>query len=226
MKAKIGGREYTDPAVVLHVLGVWLNTVEIGLETKPIDKIEAECIDYINAIATAGKLPAATGGYDGYGYDRGSSLGLGYPHGDSPRSQAFQRLFDHMRDTQDRLLRESYPAICETLLSWMADDLETFVYQLSGNAPYSLFPVLRDMPVDKFVKQLDKLQNDAQTNVYETLNSRIYSGRSDLELKHEKPWVKTLIKHLQSRADGLSGVEKWQAQSHLDHYLKSNKGRD
>ncbi len=222
MKAKIAGLEYHDPGIILHVFLNMLNAVDMGLEKLSEEAVEECHQKYVSRLVEAGHLPAGDGSRDGYGYDEHSHLGLGYPREGSPHAEQFERMFVHMRHTQDSLFQMSFSEQCEQMLENMRSDISKAVSLLTESThaknPYFRQPVLTQMDVATFVKTLCGLPSVEQIKVYRSLQSRFKAHWP--ELKPERDWLERLIEALQAEADKATGVAQWQLQSRIDIFLR------
>ncbi|MCF6306280.1 MAG: KAP family NTPase [Rhodobacteraceae bacterium] len=221
MTKKFEAREYLEPEALLQVFSVWLNTFEIGLSNKKIDTLEAECQVYIADIEAAKTLPATKPDSHSYNRENSATYGLGFPHRDTARGDAFWRLHDEMYAAQDRLLLGSYEEYCSKLLGWMETDPDRFSTVLSDtgrDGVYGFRPVLAAMDKDKFVSKLVDPSIKNQESVFKTLKYR-YQKPSQ-ELVDERRWLSGVVELLDAHAKALKGVKKHQLESKMEFNLR------
>ncbi len=224
MEEKFAARIYHDAGKVLLVFVNRLKLPEMGFLTQTMKAVEEECRKYIDDLAKAENLCGFDPTKDWrerYGYDDHAHLGYVWPPDDCPQGEAFWRLYGYMKKTQDRVFEDSFPTICDDLLTLMETDTDQFRIRLSANntvdAIYQEHPVLKEMDVQTFVDKLLKLPPLSRNEIFNTLKER-YSFQ-DEKMRVERDWLKSIQKELFARMPALSDFKRWQLQHAVDIHL-------
>jgi len=221
LERKFTAREYHDAGEVLQVFSSRLKLPEMGFLTQTLEVVEEECRNYIDDLEKAENLcgfDPTKGWGGGYGYDARSHLGHRSPSDDSPQDKAFRRLYNYMREAQDRVFEGSFPSICTELLMFMETDTDQFRVRLSTiDAIYHEHPVLKEMDVQAFVDKLLELAPISQDQIFNSLKERYYPLNE--KLREECDWLRSVQQELIVRMADLSAFKRWQLKNAVDFYL-------
>lgn len=228
MEKKFSKREYLDPGIILLVFSSRLDLPEMGYSKCSVEKIEDECMKYIDDLLKAKKLAA----YDpvkeayhreGYGYSDTGHLGMGFPRDKSyPKGPPFNRLYAKMQTAQMEAYQDSSTEEAVELLGLLMKNTVLFATKISGHdlkeATFASKPVLQYLSPEEFVRILLTLLSKHRKLVLDSLKSR-YEKRGN-ELESEKSWLKGVCSEIEIQLQQCSAFFKWQTQNYLKHTIR------
>ncbi|MEE9313385.1 MAG: P-loop NTPase fold protein [Rhizobiaceae bacterium] len=227
METKFLNREYLDPGIILLVFSSRLDLPEMGYAKCSIEKIETECVKYIEDLLKAKKLTAydPKGGsfhHEGYGYSDTGHLGMGFPRDEAYwKGPPFNRLYSKMQAAQMEAYQDSSGEEALELLKTLEENPDSFVTKISNyglkEAIFSSKPVLKHLPSEEFVKVLFLLSSKHRKHVLKSLQLRYKWSNNELE--SEKPWLKDVYHKIIRQLPQCSAFSKWQTENNLKHSI-------
>ena len=217
MEQEFAERQFEEPGVVLHVLGLRLWCVEIGELAKTEQDVVSEGKAYIDDLRRAGKLPRCKPATDFYD----AAYGLVYYNVNTP---AFRELHAYFAKQCELAYQDGWPKLAEGLLDDMAGDAEAFYQRVcwSGAATRpdcAEDPILASVSAKRFVDRLIECTPEGQRAVLEALKERYGSGRLSNDLAAERIWLLDLKKELDARIPTLPRIRQYSLSKDRDRLL-------
>ncbi len=206
MEQEFAERQFEEPGVVLHVLGLRLWGVEIGELAKTEQDVISEGKTYIDDLRRSGKLRRyrpSIGFHD-------AAYGLSY-HKKTP---AFGELHAHFVDQCEAAYQDGWPKLANGLMDDISGDAEAFYQRVcwpggSTRPDCAEDPILASLSPKLFVDRLIECTPDGQRVVLEALKERYAHGRLANELAAECKWLLDVQIELDGRMTDLPRIRQY-----------------
>ncbi len=207
MEQEFADRQFEEPGVVLHVLGLRLWGVEIGELTKTELNVVSEGKAYIDDLRRAGKLRRyrpSIGFHD-------AAYGLAYHNRDTP---AFGELHAYFVEQCEVAYQDGWPKLAKGLMHDIAGDAEAFYQRVcwsggSTRPDCAEDPILASLSPKLFVDRLIECTPDGQRVVLKALKERYAHGRLANELAAECKWLLDVQIELDGRMTDLPRIRQY-----------------
>lgn len=207
MEQEFSERQFEEPGVVLHVLGLRLWGAEIGELAKTEQEVVSEGKTYIDDLRRAGKLRRyrpSIGFHD-------ASCGLGYHNRDT---QAFGELHAYFAEKCELAYQDGWPKLAKGLMDDVAGDAEAFYQRVcwsvgSTSPDCAEDPILASLSPKLFVDRLIECTPNGQRVVLEALKERYAHGRLAKDLGAECKWLLDVETELDGRMPDLPRIRQY-----------------
>ncbi|WIW43925.1 hypothetical protein ML401_20655 [Bradyrhizobium sp. 62B] len=213
-------RAFTIEGEILHVLGLHLFLSDIGVIKSSKRQIVDGGKQYIDDLYKTKKLEATQHDdyslrFDGYG-------GLGIQSADTPE---YRELFDYLKDTSGKALRDTYPEKASELMKIMKADVQLFYRRLcltnSDDNIYHSTPLLAFIDPEEFVQAVLDLPTGEQHIVFMMFKSRYDHGQLDGDLSGERAWAETAKGKFLDASKTAGPITATRIKLRVDHYMKA-----
>lgn len=220
VKEQFEDRAFTIEGEILHVLGLQLFLSDIGVLKSSRSQVVDDGKRYIDDLYKTKKLEATQSDdfsfrFDGYG-------GLGIQSADTPE---YRELFNYLRDTSARAIRDTYPAKASELVQLMKTDVQMFYRRLcltnSKDNIYYNTPLLASLDPEKFVESMLDLPPPEQHIVFMMFKSRYDHGHLDSDLLAERAWAESVKIELLEASEASGPITGGRIKMHIEHYMKT-----
>lgn len=184
MEGQFLSREFVEPGVMLHVLGLRLFLARIGI-LKNVREVLREGKKYIDDLYAARRLVPLEAG-DADELRSGGYRGLGiHEH----NTAGYRDLFEYLKQKRRDAAADTYPGRALDLLAEMTADPESFSRKLSpvpGGGSFSRIPLLAAIEPDEFVASVLNQSSANQHTILRALYFRYQHGALAGDLASEK----------------------------------------
>lgn len=210
MDEQFDERLVTDSGEMLHIFSLRMMLVENGVREGNIKDIEKDCIQYIDDLLKAGKLPPRESKY-GWEDDFRDAHG-GYVYWKNGFENEFKNIVGHLIKAREQALRNTYPDVASNLLELAQKDGSGFYDQVGIRAGtsggYASQPVLVGVCPKEFVEVFLKTNKKNAKMISMALHSRYDAGRLFADMKEEADWAMSVLELLEKEAEKAAGFEK------------------
>ncbi|WP_170409936.1 hypothetical protein [Ruegeria atlantica] len=211
MNKQFENREITSSGEMLHMFALKLMMSDEGILEQCLDTTRDECLNYIEDLLAAGKLPPRE--LDWRWWDSFDRAYGGYGYWVRPTYQEqFKSLWDRLISAREEALEASFPAIVKDLLGVLAKDGIEFYRQVCHTAgrdsPYALIPVFKSISPAEFVEAWLAAPRPNWRWVKSALEDRLEPHRAQNELASELDWALGVLGEIEKRRDTLTGFER------------------
>lgn len=211
--------KFTEPSQILHVFGLRILLVDIGIIANTLDHVVQECKEYIDKLLTNNTLKPLPLG-DRMDVDILSSEGLGYY---SNNTGEFKELFLYLKEKRKLAQEKCFPFHAHKLLELVKDDAVAFADAISSLSDvefsYRHIPIMHLIDYREFVKIIIGQEIRCQEIILEALRMRYDAGQLNGELDVERNWVESVRQELMDMSLAASGWRKWRLKKYVEWYL-------
>ncbi|MCK1619568.1 hypothetical protein IVA96_23925 [Bradyrhizobium sp. 159] len=220
MSEQFEQRAFTIEGEILHVLGLQLFLSDIGVIKSSKRQVVEDGKQYIDDLYKTKKLEATQRDdyalrFDGYG-------GLGIQSSDTLE---YRELFQHLRESSAKALRDTYPEKASELLEVMKTDVQLFYRRLcitnSDDNIYYNTPLLTSLDPDKFVLTMLDLPIADEHVVFMMFKSRYDHSQLDNDLSTEKPWAEAVKRKLLDACETSGPITGKRIKMRVAYYMKA-----
>lgn len=212
-------RAFAIEGEILHVLGLQLFLSDIGVIKSSKRQVVDDGKRYIDDLYKTKKVEAMQSDdyslcFDGYG-------GLGIQSADTSE---YRELFDYLRETGEKALRDTYPQKATELVQLMRTDVQLFYRRLcltnSADNIYYNTPLLGSLDPEKFVQAVLYLSIAEQHIVFMMFKSRYDHGQLDNDLSGERAWAEAVKRKLLDTCESSGPITGKRIKMRVDHYMR------
>jgi hypothetical protein len=220
MERQFTTREFSDPGVLLHIVGLRCWLADIGELNLTREAVFEQSREYVTAMYESGKLaPGIRDDFGGRSYEGYAGLGI-REQGTKDFSEFIQFLNNH----QSLAAIRQYPEKAEKLLNDMELNAGLFLQQICPTNDteniYAYTPLLASIPPIKFVERVIILDGASKRKIIMALNLRYSHGNLERYLSDETKWLLEVYSELRTAVSSLRPLARWSISSALDYYLK------
>lgn len=209
MKKQFHDRAVTTPGEFLHIAALRLMMVEQGFFSHTMEEEKYLCLEYINDLLAAGRLPPKPLGssfdrlsesYDGYGYWVSDATRL-----------YFTEIYSHLDKARQQALKNAYPEYAKEVLHQLRENPTSIFERISqtgsGNNELAHVPILHLIPVNSFINAWLSGPRSGWRKIQMALDNRYENGRLERFLIDEKTWLIDLEREFNVRIHALNGLD-------------------
>ncbi|WP_429018943.1 P-loop NTPase fold protein [Aeromonas allosaccharophila] len=209
MEKQFHDRSVTKPGEFLHIAALRLMMVEQGFFSHTMEEEKYLCLEYINDLLAAGRLPPKPLGssfdrlsesYDGYGYWVSDATRL-----------YFTEIYSHLDKARQQALKNTYPEYAKEVLHQLRENPTSIFERISqtgsGNNELAHVPILHLIPVNSFINAWLSGPRSGWRKIQMALDNRYENGRLERFLIDEKPWLIDLEREFNVRIHALNGLD-------------------
>lgn len=209
MEKQFHDRAVTKPGEFLHIAALRLMMVEQGFFSHAMEEEKYLCLEYINDLLAAGRLPPKPLGssfdrlsesYDGYGYWVSDATRL-----------YFTEIYSHLDKARQQALKNTYPEYAKEVLHQLRENPTSIFERISqtgsGNNELAHVPILHLIPVNSFINAWLSGPRSGWRKIQMALDNRYENGKLERFLIDEKPWLIDLEREFNVRIHALNGLD-------------------
>lgn len=209
MEKQFHDRTVTKPGEFLHIAALRLMMVEQGFFSHTMAEEKNNCLQYINDLLAAGRMPPK---HLGSSFDRLSESydGFVYWVSDATR-QYFTEIYSHLDQARQQALKNTYPEYAKEVLHQLREN-PTYIFERisqtsSGNNELAHVPILHLIPVNSFINAWLSGPRSGWRKIQMALDNRYEYGKLEKFLIDEKPWLVDLQREFDVRIHALNGLD-------------------
>ncbi|EPC4026423.1 P-loop NTPase fold protein [Aeromonas salmonicida] len=209
MEKQFHDRTVTKPGEFLHIAALRLMMVEQGFFSHTMEEEKYFCLEYINDLLAAGRMPPKPLGssfdrlsesYDGYGYWVSDATRL-----------YFKEIYSHLDQARQKALKNTYPEYAKEVLHQLKENPTSIFEKISqtgsGNNELAHVPILHLIPVNSFINAWLSGPRSGWRKIQMALDNRYEHGKLEKFLIDEKPWLIDLEREFNVRIHALNGLD-------------------
>lgn len=228
VQAQLAARHFTDPHVILHVFGNYLDLSNHGLIPQSRNEVVQQALSYITELEQTGRLPTDLSARRWWrDLDRGGALGLGY--GEYGTAE-FKDIRSVLIATLDRICKAANPLRGQDLLNLLTTNPTELRKFLSGKdvrdelANFADERIFLDADPEAVARRVFASPPNNWHAFLGPFKDRIYyqegsDRRGESTPPSERNWLLQFRTHAAELAEASSPVRRAQIRDALDEYL-------
>lgn len=220
MERQFKNREITEPGEMLHVFALRMMMAENGIRDQKLNEVTTECINYIDDLLAAERLPPASpqgrlhnGSYESH---------AGYVYWVSKEiTDYFVRVRQHLVEASNEAFKQQFPKFAAQLLKYVRTNGQKFLEHVCQDGQYARIPVLAHIKPEKFVAAWFDSPIENWRFISLALTSRYELGALDRELAKERDWILKVLDLVEDAADKAEGFRAFRMQRLIHPNLRA-----
>ncbi len=233
VKRQIGDKEFHDPAVIMHLLGILLDLADQKIGWSSRHDVENEVRAYIATLEQDNQLPKELPRrrWSGVSFDHGQ-FGLGFHQKDS---KEFATIREELLEALDRSFWKANQERVEEMLSLAEADLGAFVEAIddggrrAGSPNYAHEPIFADADPVEVARLLFSFEPEATHEALRPFERRIQRMERDTRAggqSSERDWLLRVRKAAYDLASEATPIRAAQIRMAIKWYLDFLDGPD